>query len=220
VVNIFGRAARAAREVAVLNSFSGHADRNELVTYLKRFAPPRSGQRSRARGSGTQSEKLGAVLRESGFPDVGIPARGQKVHSNKSEYGLPANGVCAPVAPRAGCAHRGAGGGAASRDALRLADSASPAQFDRIGFDRIYSTFNWVGRISVDTAVAGTGGPPGGTVLQQCDRDGGARAGSAAKFSTDQNVLRLLVKRPVSRDIRGGWTVVVAPLFGREERWV
>ena len=79
VVNIFGEPHELRAEVAVLNSFSGHADRNELVHYLKRFAPPAVRSTFLVHGDLDQSEKLGAVLRESGFPDVGIPARGQKV---------------------------------------------------------------------------------------------------------------------------------------------
>jgi len=90
---------------------------------------------------------------------------------------------------------------------FRLADSVSRRNSIGIGFDRIYSTFNWVGRISVDTAVAGTAV----RLEEQFSSnviETGVQAGSAAKFSTDQNVLRLLVKRPVSRDIRvvGQWS--------------
>jgi metallo-beta-lactamase family protein len=79
VVNIFGEPHELRAEVAVLNSFSGHADRNELVDYLARFERSALQSTFLVHGDLDQSEKLGTVLRERGFRGVSVPVRGQRI---------------------------------------------------------------------------------------------------------------------------------------------
>ena len=77
VVNIFGEPHEVRAEVVVLNSFSGHADRNELLAYTEKF--PRSlKQIFLVHGDPDQAEQLSGGLREAGFSRVSIPARGEK----------------------------------------------------------------------------------------------------------------------------------------------
>lgn len=79
VVNIFGEPHELRAEVVVLNSFSAHADRNELLEYLRRF-PRRPLRRIfLVHGDPDQSEKFGAALAEEHFGDVLIPARSNRV---------------------------------------------------------------------------------------------------------------------------------------------
>jgi metallo-beta-lactamase family protein len=77
-VNIFGEPHALKAEVVVLNSFSGHADRNELLDYLRSFDPHRLKQTFLVHGDLDQSEKLAAGLHEAGGAEVHIPARGEK----------------------------------------------------------------------------------------------------------------------------------------------
>jgi metallo-beta-lactamase family protein len=79
VVNIFGEPHELKAEVVVLNSFSGHADRNELLSYLNRFDKQRLRKAFLVHGDLDQSEKLAAGMKEAGFGDVHIPARGDIV---------------------------------------------------------------------------------------------------------------------------------------------
>jgi metallo-beta-lactamase family protein len=76
IVNILGEPHEVRAEVLVLNSFSGHADRNELLDYLAKF------QRRLRRiflvhGDLDQAEKLGSGLQDIGFNNISIPARGE-----------------------------------------------------------------------------------------------------------------------------------------------
>ncbi|MEW6511123.1 MAG: MBL fold metallo-hydrolase [Bacteroidota bacterium] len=76
VVNIFGEPHQLKAKVVVLNSFSGHADKNELLAYIGKF-PPRTMKRTfLVHGDPDQAEKLGAGLREQGLGAVSIPSRG------------------------------------------------------------------------------------------------------------------------------------------------
>jgi metallo-beta-lactamase family protein len=76
VVNIFGEPHPLLAEVVVLNSFSGHADSNELVRYIGGFPPAALKGIFLVHGDPDQSEKLAVRLKEAGFTGVGIPARG------------------------------------------------------------------------------------------------------------------------------------------------
>ena len=79
VVNIFGDPHDLRAEVVVLNSFSAHADHNEILEYLRRF-PRRPLRRTfLVHGDPDQSEKLGATLTEERFGEVLIPARGNRI---------------------------------------------------------------------------------------------------------------------------------------------
>ncbi|MEK9138547.1 MAG: MBL fold metallo-hydrolase RNA specificity domain-containing protein, partial [Bacteroidota bacterium] len=75
-VNIHGEPHELKAEVVVLNSFSGHADRNELLAYASKFNRKRLQHVFLVHGDLDQAEKLGGGLREAGFSNVAIPARG------------------------------------------------------------------------------------------------------------------------------------------------
>jgi metallo-beta-lactamase family protein len=77
-VNIFGDPHDLRAEVVVLNSFSGHADRNELLEYIGRFDRQTMKRIFLVHGDLDQEEKLAAGLRDAGFADVQIPVRGEK----------------------------------------------------------------------------------------------------------------------------------------------
>lgn len=78
IVNIFGEPHELKAEVVVLNSFSGHADRNELLGYLGRFDEKKVKNVFLVHGDLDQEEKLAGGLKEIGFEKVGVPARGEK----------------------------------------------------------------------------------------------------------------------------------------------
>jgi len=79
VVNILGEPREVKAEVVVLNSFSGHADRNELLGYTGQFDRRLLKHIFLVHGDEDQAEKLAVGLRETGFSNVAIPARGEKV---------------------------------------------------------------------------------------------------------------------------------------------
>ena len=76
VVNIFGEPHELKAEVVVLNAFSGHADRNELLAYLTQFDRKRLRKAFLVHGDLDQAETLAAGMKDCGFTDVHIPARG------------------------------------------------------------------------------------------------------------------------------------------------
>jgi metallo-beta-lactamase family protein len=78
-VNILGEPHMLKAEVVVLNSFSGHADKNELLSYADHFNKKTMRGIFLVHGDLDQAEKLGAGLREAGFGNVAIPSRGDKV---------------------------------------------------------------------------------------------------------------------------------------------
>jgi metallo-beta-lactamase family protein len=78
VVNIFGEGHALKAEVVVLNSFSGHADRNELLAYLRQFNLRRLKEVFLVHGDLDQAEKLGEGMRGAGLREVTIPVRGEK----------------------------------------------------------------------------------------------------------------------------------------------
>jgi metallo-beta-lactamase family protein len=79
IVNIHGEPHDLKAEVVVLNSFSGHADRNELLAYAGQFDRKRMRQVFLVHGDFDQAEKLEGGLRTAGFNKVAIPARGDSV---------------------------------------------------------------------------------------------------------------------------------------------
>lgn len=79
VVNIFGEPHELKAEVVVLNSFSGHADRNELLEYVGQFDKQRLKKTFLVHGDPDQSEKLVAAMQEHGFGEVLVPARGNTI---------------------------------------------------------------------------------------------------------------------------------------------
>lgn len=78
VVNIFGEPHAVRAEVVVLNSFSGHADGNEILSYVRGFTPRVPRAVFLVHGDPDQEEKLSEALRTKGFPSVVLPARGEK----------------------------------------------------------------------------------------------------------------------------------------------
>ncbi len=79
VVNIFGEPRELRAEVVVLNSFSGHADKNELLSYIDGFDRKSLRNIFLVHGDPDQQEKFASGLRGTGFKDVTIPDRGQQV---------------------------------------------------------------------------------------------------------------------------------------------
>jgi len=79
LVNILGEPHEVRAEVVVLNSFSGHADRNELLSYLRHFDAKAMSGTYVVHGDEDQAEKLAGGLRESGFGNVIVPSRGTRV---------------------------------------------------------------------------------------------------------------------------------------------
>lgn len=78
VVNIFGEPHEVKAEVVVLNSFSAHADRNELLSYIRQFSPRRMRKIFLVHGDLDQAELLRDAIRETDFRNIVIPVRGEK----------------------------------------------------------------------------------------------------------------------------------------------
>ncbi len=79
LVNILGEPHDLKAEVVVLNSFSGHADKNELHSYIQQFNRKRMKQVFLVHGDLDQAEAMAGTLGASGFSNVLIPVRGQTV---------------------------------------------------------------------------------------------------------------------------------------------
>lgn len=76
-VRIFGEEFQRRAEVVVMNAFSAHADRDELLGWVGtiRSRPKRTFV---VHGSEDQSESFAQALRERGFPQVEVPMLGQE----------------------------------------------------------------------------------------------------------------------------------------------
>jgi metallo-beta-lactamase family protein len=79
VVKIYGEPHPLKAEVAILNSFSAHAGQDELVEYAKTMDKSRVKQTFIVHGELAQAQQLSAKLKEAGFGDIAIPARGDLV---------------------------------------------------------------------------------------------------------------------------------------------
>jgi len=79
VVNLFGEPHDLRAEVVVLNSFSAHADRNELLAYLRRFPRKPLKKTFVVHGDPDQCEKFAASLQQEGFGPTVIPSRGNRI---------------------------------------------------------------------------------------------------------------------------------------------
>jgi metallo-beta-lactamase family protein len=80
-VRIFDRVYQLKAEVVVMNGFSSHADREDLLAYIA----PLVGKTSKVRlvhGEPDQAEVLAKALREKGFTDVAVPELGETVSFN------------------------------------------------------------------------------------------------------------------------------------------
>ena len=78
VINIFGEPHELKAEVVVLNSFSAHADQNELLGYIRKFTPSMMKGIFLVHGDPDQAEKLRTGIQAIGFPSIGIPERGEQ----------------------------------------------------------------------------------------------------------------------------------------------
>ncbi len=79
VVKIYGEPHPLKAEVAILNSFSAHAGQDELVEYAKTMDKSRVKQTFIVHGELAQAQQLSQKLKEAGFGDIAIPARGDLV---------------------------------------------------------------------------------------------------------------------------------------------
>ena len=78
VVKIFGEEYELNAQVVKLNSFSAHADRNELLDYIKNIKK-KPKQIFIVHGNSDQSEPLVQAIQELGIPNVFIPQPGEKI---------------------------------------------------------------------------------------------------------------------------------------------
>lgn len=76
-VNIFGEEYSVEAKVVVLNSFSAHADRDELRTYFDQFDRGRLQNIYLVHGELDQQEALKGSLTEMNFGNIEIPVKGQ-----------------------------------------------------------------------------------------------------------------------------------------------
>jgi metallo-beta-lactamase family protein len=81
-VSIFGEPRDLRAEVVVLDSFSAHADRNELLDYVQKFSPAALRGVFLVHGDPEQAGMLEATLERAGFNPVQVPARGDRVELN------------------------------------------------------------------------------------------------------------------------------------------
>lgn len=77
-VTIFGDVKKLNCEVIVMNSFSAHADKNELLDYVENFDKSVLNNIFLVHGDVDQSEKFAATLTEKKFKRVDIPERLEK----------------------------------------------------------------------------------------------------------------------------------------------
>jgi metallo-beta-lactamase family protein len=78
ILRILGETVPLRAEVAVLNGFSAHADRNELLAYFDGLDRNRLKRVFVVHGETAQSEALASALKDRGVKDVAIPVEGEK----------------------------------------------------------------------------------------------------------------------------------------------
>jgi metallo-beta-lactamase family protein len=76
VVRIFGEQYERRADVKVINAFSAHADRNDLLNYIRHLRPP---QTFLVHGEEEPRQALAHTIREEGLSEVHLPARGDAV---------------------------------------------------------------------------------------------------------------------------------------------
>ena len=76
LVKIFGDERQVNAEIIVMNSFSAHADSNELIEYVDQFDKSRMQNIFLVHGDRDQQDKYKIRLNDIGFKNVTIPARG------------------------------------------------------------------------------------------------------------------------------------------------
>ena len=75
-VRIFGERFKRKASVKVLNAFSAHADRNDLLAYVRTVRPAKT---YLVHGEQRQREALAAGIRDEGLGEVFLPTRGDSV---------------------------------------------------------------------------------------------------------------------------------------------
>jgi metallo-beta-lactamase family protein len=75
IVNIFGEEHAVKCSVEVMNSFSAHADRSELMEYFDHFDRSRLKNIYLVHGDEDQSQKFASGLKEKGFKNVAVPVK-------------------------------------------------------------------------------------------------------------------------------------------------
>lgn len=78
VVKIFGDEYYVHSKIVVLNSFSAHADRDELLTYFDQFDRNQMQKIFLVHGEIDQQEAFKDGLRSQNFKDIEIPEKGQE----------------------------------------------------------------------------------------------------------------------------------------------
>jgi metallo-beta-lactamase family protein len=78
IVRVFGEEYNVKCSVEVMNSFSAHADRNELMAYFDQYDRERLKNIYLVHGDEDQSQKFSAGLKEKGFKNVAIPVKMEK----------------------------------------------------------------------------------------------------------------------------------------------
>lgn len=78
-VRIFGEEHAVKAKIYVLNSFSAHADRDELREYFGKFTKGKLEKIFLVHGDPDQQEALRSMLGEMNYKDVDIPAKGDEV---------------------------------------------------------------------------------------------------------------------------------------------
>jgi metallo-beta-lactamase family protein len=78
-VKIFGDEYNVKAKIVVLNSFSAHADRNELMAYFNKFDKNRLEQIFLVHGDYDQQEAFNHSLKNANFKNIDIPQKGDEV---------------------------------------------------------------------------------------------------------------------------------------------
>lgn len=78
-VKIFGDIHRVMAKVVVLNSFSAHADKNELYDYFEKFDKNQVEKIFLVHGDYDQQQALQTQLQSEGYKDITIPEKGNEV---------------------------------------------------------------------------------------------------------------------------------------------
>ena len=77
-VKIYGEEYKVNAKIKVLNSFSAHADKNELKKYLTMFDINKMKKIFLVHGEPEQQKFLADVLKNAGFKNIEIPFRGEE----------------------------------------------------------------------------------------------------------------------------------------------
>lgn len=81
-VKIFGDLFKLKAEVAILNSFSAHAGQDELCSFVRAVDHKKLKSIFLVHGEIQQAEQLKAKLRELGYGNIHVPARGERAEFN------------------------------------------------------------------------------------------------------------------------------------------